>query len=93
MDQSNRSQRLIQDAHQRKIDLVEVELDLARTFVRVAVDSSDPEKISRNLGEARTAYDAVAYFLPTADLDPAERQSLDEEIASALIQLGDTFTD
>ena len=94
MDQIKRSRELIERAKQNSLDLIRIDLGVARTSVKIAVDSTNREKILRNRGNARKAYDAVIRFLLTAEVEPNERKRLDREIASlksSLIQLGDTF--
>jgi len=91
---SERTYQLIREFSQRRLDLIRTDLDVARTFIRIARNSTDPETIFRDRRNARRAYDAMVHLLSTADVQSTDRQSLDQDLAalkSALIELGEIF--
>lgn len=46
-----------------QLAFLDTELKTGLTFARLALNASDPDKISRNLLNARKAYDTIAGFL------------------------------
>ena len=54
----------LQQKHdESKLQLVNVELDLAITYCLIAMGATDEAKFHRNIANAEQAYSAAAYFL------------------------------
>ncbi|MGA8223723.1 MAG: hypothetical protein WB780_18890 [Candidatus Acidiferrales bacterium] len=96
----DRNASLKKDSDQRRLDfdsnligIVNTELDLANTFVRIA-KSGGEEKTLRNRKNARKSYDAVLYYLDKTTLTQEEKTQIEDQLAtlkSDLQSLGETF--
>jgi hypothetical protein len=58
-----------------RFQFVIVELDLAITYCRIAVATTDHARFSRNIANAERAYSAAAYFLD-GNLNPVENRDI-----------------
>ncbi len=70
------------------------ELELGRTFARIALKSREPGKRKRNQENARKAYDAVCAWRKSIHLAEAERAEVDrslQRLQSDLEELGESF--
>jgi hypothetical protein len=71
------------------------DLNLAMTMARIASDSlDDPEKKTRNLENARKAYDAVLHLSSKSKLSESERGEVNGKLGnlrSSLEALGEVF--
>lgn len=75
-----------------QVQFVFTELDTAATFCEVAKSSSDPEKIKRNVANARTAYDTALKFAGSTPIDALLKIEFDaklERAKSLLTALGE----
>jgi hypothetical protein len=84
--------RGIRRAHQVvRFQFILTELDLAITFCDIALSTVDPEKVERNLENAKQAYGSAVYFLDSASLGiPMTREVHDriQRLKVMLRQLG-----
>lgn len=89
---------LTRDADLRKqfeenqVAFVFTELDTGATFCGVAKTSSEPEKVSRNLKNARTAYYTALKFAREIDFDSESRIEFEakmDRLKSLLVSLGE----
>jgi hypothetical protein len=69
MDKYEKSQRLRQEAARQRIAFIEVDIDAAMTFLRIATADllDNPERADKLLAKARLAYGATAKFLPDVE--------------------------
>jgi hypothetical protein len=90
-------EQLKSELNQRKIELIEVDIDTAMTFASIAQGAGDDkQKAGRNRKNARKGYDAVTYFLRGASVSKAERIMIQKRIAQLkeiLVGLGEQFAD
>lgn len=73
---------------------LKTELKTGLTFAKIALESKDPSKISRNTLNARKAYDTLLHFLKEAELTTADHvlvQQLLAKLKSDLVELGQSF--
>ena len=87
-----REAELRQQFEQNRIDFLFTELDTAATFCGVAQTADDPEKIKRNVKNAREGYDTILKFKDGALLDAHAKSEFDEKffhLKSLLRELGE----
>ena len=73
---------------------LKTEVEVGLTFAGIARDAApgQTDKIQRNLGHARQAYDAIRRFRPLVDLSYTDGKDLDagvERLRKALVLLGE----
>jgi hypothetical protein len=74
------------------VRFVRTELQTGQTFARIALTARWPEKVARNRGNARKAYDVALAYIPAIALTPelsAELQELIRELHDSLVRLGE----
>jgi len=103
-DRAGKTKDVLKEARQR-LERIEktgttfllTDMDMALTLTRIASDApEDSERKSRNLANARRAYDEVSRISRRARLSYNERKDVDEKLAelrSALRQLGEEFAE
>lgn len=88
-------QRLRSEFNQRKVDLVSLDLDVARTFADIAQTAPDDSaKRWRNRRHARQGYDAVVHFMQSVSIGEKQLRDIQKrlgELKAALIDLGEVF--
>jgi hypothetical protein len=88
------TKRLSEEVKSSHTSFLRTELDLAATFARMAMESTDQQKRSRTARQARLAYDTVLRFLVRVALTDAEQEDMYNRLASVksnLQILGQTF--
>jgi hypothetical protein len=83
---------LRQQIEQNRAQFVMAEVDLATTFCAVAQSSDDPEKVKRNVGNARTGYDTILKFWDGVLFDAKSRREFEQKFShlkSLLKDLGE----
>jgi len=81
--------RVREQFHDNQIQFLLTELEVATTFCKVAKSSADPEKIKRNVANARVAYQAVLRFARGAHFDA----NSESDFASRLAHLKSLLRD
>ena len=80
---------------ENRVDFLLVELETGMTFAGLAQNTSKAETRTRNIGNARKAYDTLQHFLSEHDVDnPAIRDEIVLGMADLrlkLVELGDKF--
>jgi hypothetical protein len=75
-----------------QLQFVLIELDTGATFCGVAKSSSAPEKVNRNIKNARTAYDTALRFAREVNFDSKSKSEFDaklDQLKSLLVSLGE----
>lgn len=65
-----------------QVSFLDTEVKTGLTFARLALKASDPGKISRNLLNARKAYDTLAAYLPTFPPQTPGLEGVNEKMAT-----------
>lgn len=80
-----------------KEDFILVEIESGHTFAALARDTQDAARATRNLANARKAYDTALDFLRRKDVtDPEVRKKITSGLAElklTLVELGEEFDD
>jgi hypothetical protein len=66
--------------NQNRVHFLLIELDTGATFCGVAKSATDPEKIERNVRNARTAHDTAVRFAREAHFDAKTKIEFDEKL-------------
>ncbi|MGA7411866.1 MAG: hypothetical protein WBW33_15410 [Bryobacteraceae bacterium] len=79
-DKNIETHRLIELSNQNGLDFLDIDLDVATTFMDIAEGSMSEETIHRNHKNARKVYETVARLLPRLRPDRLQRQAIDEKL-------------
>ena len=81
MDLFARHAELRKQFEANRVNFVLTELDTATTFCDVANSADNPEKMKRNIANAREGYDTALHFLPGAQFDAESKSEFDTKLA------------
>ncbi|HEY2820154.1 MAG TPA: hypothetical protein VGJ06_03850 [Candidatus Acidoferrum sp.] len=81
MDLFAREKELREQFETNQVQFLLIEVDTGMTFCDVAKTSANPEKVKRNIANARTAYDTLLKFLDRAHFDAASKSAFDQKFA------------
>jgi hypothetical protein len=81
MDLFEREKELREQFESNQIQFLLIEVDTATTFCSVAKSSANPERMKRNIANARTAYDTLLKFMDRANFDAASKSEFDHKFA------------
>jgi hypothetical protein len=81
MDLFAREQELRDQFESNQLQFLLIEVDTAITFCDVAKTSADPDRMRRNIANARTAYDTLLKFIGRAHFDAASKREFDQKFA------------
>jgi hypothetical protein len=81
MDISTREKELREQFQDNQVQFLLTELEVAATFCKVAKSSADPEKIKRNVANARVAYKTALRFARGAHFDANSEREFDSRLA------------
>ncbi len=75
------------EATRQAVTFIETEIRTARTFARIALDSADPTKTSRNAANTWKAYKTAKAWLEKTGLNAAERRNIADELEQLKAEL------
>jgi hypothetical protein len=92
MNLFTREAELRQQFEKNRVEFLLTELDTATTFCEVAKSSDDPDKITRNVKNAREGYETLLKFREGAPFDAHTKKEFGEKflrLKSSLKELGE----
>lgn len=81
MDLFAREQELREQFETNQVQFLLIEVETAMTFCDVAKTSADPDRMSRNIANARTAYDTLLKFMDRVHFDANSKKEFDYKFA------------
>lgn len=83
------------DLNKNAADFLRIDLDTALTLARIASEAPEgSERRSRNIRNARVAYETVSRFRTKTETNPEEDEEIKEKVSrlrTALERLGESF--
>jgi hypothetical protein len=74
------------DANAVMLEFLKIDLDMAMTFIEIAVSPTSAERTARCRGEARRAYDTVPRMMNRIDLSQAEAGEIQKRLAKSEVR-------